>query len=145
MATLIPSTVFTLGILQDINTAVTGTLVGATVGLFQNNIVPNAATVFADLVEADYTGYGTEAVTWLAVDISDDGFYEITGTVGEFRPTDAVTPNSVFGFYLTGVGGIFLGAGRFDNPPIPMEDAFDHIIPTPRIRVSPSGIVAVVS
>lgn len=144
MAAFVPSNVFIQKILADINTALTGALVDAAVGLFSSNTVITADTILADLTPADYTGAGNEDVTWLAVSIAPDGSYEITGTVPEFRPTDAVSPEQEYGWYLLGVGGIFLGAGRFDDPPLPMESASNHILITPRLQVSPSGDFAIV-
>lgn len=142
---LVATKQFQVDILGDMVTAVTGSLVGAEIHLFTNDYLPTGITVIADMTEATYSGYAAEAITWLAVSSADDGTIEVIGTAGEFRPTDDVVPNQCYGFWIENGAGVLLAAGRFDAPPIPMIDALDALILTPRIRVTPTGIASVVS
>lgn len=145
MAEFVAARTYTESILADMLTAVTGSLVGVVANLFTNDVAVDEDTIAADLTAATYTGNGTEAVTFNAVSESDDGVLEVVGIAGEFRPTDAVIPEMVYGYWLVNGAGVFLGAGRFDDGPLPMESALDSIIITPRLRITPSGTVQVVS
>jgi len=125
--------------------AVGGPLETVEVELFQNDIVPTPATPIGDYTLADYDGYAAEAVTWLAPSVSDAGVPELIGTVGEFRPTGSVTPNTVYGILLTDGAGGLLYAGRFDAAPLPMGSTLDVVVVTPRVTLSSGGTVSVVT
>lgn len=137
--------VLNLAIAADIVTAVTGALIGAEVELFTDDVLPTSMSVLADFTLATYDGYAAEAVTWLAPSVSDDGKVEIVGTVGEFRPTGATTPNDIFGFLITDGGGNLLYGGRFPDAPLPMNTTLDQIIVTPRARPLSTGVAEFVS
>jgi len=142
---LLATQVLDLDVAADVITAVTGALVTAEIELFTNNFQPTRSSVIGDFDLPTYTGYAAEAVTWLAPSVSDDGQVEIIGTAGEFRPTDAVTPNTVYGMLVTdGVTKVHYAA-RFPDGPLPMEDALDAILLTLRARIPAAGICAVVS
>jgi len=134
-----------LAIAADVVTAVTGALIDAEVRLYQNDVTPSAGMVLADFDVATYDGYADEAVTWLAPSVADDGTVEIVGTVGEFRPTGAVTPNTIFGALLLDGTGALIMAGRFDGAPLPMGSVLDSLLVTPRWRAPSSGLMSVVS
>lgn len=135
---------FDLGVMADA-TAVGATLTGALLHLFQNDVVPTREFTLGDLVEADYTGYATEAVVWNAPSISDDGFPELVGVAGEFRPTSSVVENDTYGWYLTEAGGALLAAGRFDAAPVGMRGVLDALVITPRVRLTPTGTYIIVT
>jgi len=118
---------------------------GAEIGLFQNNITPDANTVLADLTECDYTGYAQEAITWLVPSISDAGTPQVVGTVVEFRPTGTTVTNFAYGLFMLDGSGAFVGAARFPDAPYPMQATTDSIVVMPAYQVSDSGQVAVVS
>lgn len=140
---LVPSQAFSLGVTAD---AIATTLDACKVKLFQNNIVPGPNTILGDYTEATYSGYAAEAITWSDPTIADDGSIEVIGIVGEFRPTSSVVVNSIYGLLLVDTTGAILYAGaRFDAPPLPMNSVLDAIVPTLRVRITPGGIVAVVS
>jgi len=124
----------------------TGNLLDAAeVRLFTNDIQPTAENVVGDFTAPTYTGAGDEAVTWLAPSIADDGTVEAIGTLGEFRPTDAVTPNTVYGAILLSAGGAYLMGARFEDGPLPMESAADAILLTMRYRPGENSIGVVIS
>jgi hypothetical protein len=142
---LVSTQILDLAVLSDITTAVTGCLVAAEVDLVQNDAPFDRASLIGDYDLADYTGYAAEAVTWLAPSVADDGSIELVGLVGEFRPTDAVTPNVIFGLLLRNAGGDILFAARFDAAPLSMGSALNSIVVTIRVVVSPTGVVVTVS
>jgi predicted exporter len=118
----------------------------AKVKLFKTDVAVDKNTVLADLTEADYVGYASEAVTWLAPTISEDGEVEVQGIVGEFRPTNDVTPNDVYGVWVTNDAGTApLLVGRFDDGPYPMNNASQNVIVTLRYRPQSQSLMVTVS
>jgi hypothetical protein len=101
------------------------------VRLFKNNFTPSPATILTDLVEADFDGYapvaGYQAANWTASPgIMPDGSaiaFHIGG-LANFLDTGNVTPNTVYGMYITtdAAGIRLLGALAFDSPKV-MDDA----------------------
>lgn len=122
-----------------------GLLDGAKVRLFTNDVQPVITSVVGDFTAATYTGHADKLVTWLAPSIADDGTPECIGTVPEFRPTDAVTPNTVFGAILIDAGAVMMEGGRFEGGPLPMESALDSILITVRLRFTDISLMVVVS
>lgn len=132
-----------LAILSSLS-AEDGILDGATLCLFQNNVVPNANTVIEDLDAADYSGYAPEAITWLAPTISTvDGEPEMIGTAGEFRPTSDTVTNDIWGAYILGTGGALFSAGQLDSPPEPFDSTLNNLVLTVRVRLNPLGVPTV--
>jgi len=142
---LVPTEVLDLAIAGDVVTAVTGALIGAEVELFQNDVNPTRGSVIADFDVATFAGYNAEAVQWLEPSRADDGNIEVVGTLQEFRPTDDVTPNTIFGFFVTDGGTEVLYAARFENAPLPMGSTLDSILLTLRARIPAGGMGSTVS
>ncbi len=112
-----------------------GALHLAKVDLFQTNIAVDRNTPLGTLVAAiaTFAGYAQGVVAWNAPSRADTGEIEVVGILPEWRPSDSVTPNSIYGLYMTNaVGGALLAVGLFDNPPLPMNSALDAIIATLR-------------
>jgi hypothetical protein len=120
-----------------------GALHNMRVDLFQADITPTRVTALSDYTAgiADYNGYGHETATFGVPSRADDGTIEVLGTVPEFRPSDALAPNTIFGLWTTLGDGSLGFAARFDNPPIPMQDALDQITVTLRYRPTNGGLV----
>lgn len=142
---LTQTTEFQLSAAADL-VAVGGTLNAAKVRLFINDVLPIAASVIGDFQETTYTGHADKSITWLAPSVGDDGVVEVIGTVPEFRPTDAVLPNTVYGAIVinTGATEVYMG-GRFTDGPLPMESALDAILLTVRFRPSDQSLAVVIS
>lgn len=126
-------------------TAEDGPLDGAKIRLFTNDVNPDFNSVEGDFEDTTYTGHADKAVTWLAPAVADDGAVEIPGSVAEFRPTDAVTPNDVFGALLINADGEPLAGGRFEDGPLPMQSAMDSILMMIRYRVQDGSAIIVLS
>lgn len=95
---------------------------------------------------ADYAGYAQGVVTWDTPSVSDDGTVEVIGTYDQFRPTDSVNPNGIWGVYFTAaIGGALVFFGQFDTAPLPMASALNQITITLRYRPADQSIVAYVS
>jgi len=122
-----------------------GVLDGAVIRLFKNDVMPTLTSVTADFTETDYVGFGDQTITWLEPSISDDGTIEVLGTVGEFRPTNDVTPNQVYGALLLDSTTAMLFGGRFEGAPLPMESATDSILITVRFRPADQSLAIVIS
>lgn len=127
---------------------VAGSLDGAKVWLYKAALPVDGSTPLATFVtnKADYTGNGSGDITWLDPSVADDGTVEVVGTVPEFRPTDDVTPNDIWGVYITnGAGDALYWCGQFDDPPLPMNGPLNSIIVTVRYRPASDSIVVTVS
>lgn len=122
-----------------------GLLDDAELFLFVNDIQPQQTSVIGDFDPTTYTGHGNEQITWLTPSIADDGTPEVIGTAGEFRPTDDVTPNSVYGVLIVTSGGDLVEAGRFEDAPLPMQSDTDAILITVRLRFIGDTIGVVIS
>jgi Tfp pilus assembly major pilin PilA len=126
---------------------IAGVLTGVKIHLYQNNTTynPNVTTLL-DLTEATYTGYAPVTLTWDAASVSDDGNVETHSNRVTWRPTDGVTPNDIYGYYITDTAGTaLLGGGRFDGAPLPMHGALDVILTTVVFRFGNQGYVSLVS
>lgn len=92
---------------------------GALISLFKNDIVPDAASLLADLTEADFSGYAASAaVTWGTPHFLPDGTAVVAGDAKTFvTASPAPVLNTVFGWYATdGAGTTLLFARRLDTP-----------------------------
>lgn len=125
---------------------IAGGLTGAEIHLFQNNIVFNPNTVvIGDLVEATYVGYAAIALVFGVPSVSDDGNVESICTAQVWRPTNSVTPNSIYGFFIDDGAGVLLAGGTFDIAPLPMNSALDVINTVVRFRLDSTGLVSIVT
>lgn len=95
----------------------------ATVHLFQNDIIPTPTSLISEFTEADYDGYAAKD---LVVTSPPSAFVSEFGDVIAqfphvvFQPTGTTTPNTIYGWWLQGPGGlggadILLYARRFDE------------------------------
>jgi hypothetical protein len=127
---------------------IAGALALDTVQLIQTNLALDRNTTLADVLAAipTYVGYAAGVITWLAPSIADDGSIEVVGTVPEFRPTNSVTPNSIFGAALINAAGNKLHAvSSLDGAPIPMASALNSILLTVRYKVSEQGAIVTIT
>jgi len=125
---------------------IAGGLAGAEIHLFQNNIIFDPSTVvIGDLDEATYVGYLAIALVFGTPSVSDDGNVESICTAQVWRPTNAVTPNDIYGFFIDDGAGLLLAGGTFDEGPYPMNSALDVINTVVRFRMDSTGSVSVVS
>lgn len=134
-----------LGVAADVLAA---TLDGALVHLTKTALTINRSTTKAalDALKANYVGYAGEVITWGAPSRSDGGVIEAVGTVGEFRPSDAVTPNDVWAVYIhMAAGGALLFAAQLPDAPLPMRSALDSLIVSVRYRPASGTMLVLVS
>lgn len=123
-----------------------GSLAGAELHLYTNNLVFDPTTVvIGDLTEATFNTYAAVALTWDAPSVSDDGHAEIMSQQVTFRPTDALVPEDVYGFYVTDAGGDLIAGGTFDGGPLPMRSTLDVSKMTLVYRFGNIGYVDVVT
>lgn len=125
-----------------------GSLAGLKCDLYQTDVVLNPWPGDAALTAAvaTYHGYAQATVTWGTPSQADDGSYECIGEVPVFQPTDAVTPNNIYGAYFTKAGGgAIMRAFRLDNAPAPMDTALRTITLILRYRPETGSIGITVS
>jgi hypothetical protein len=105
-------------------TATGGLLAGAKVHLYQNNYVPTPSMDLTSFITADYDGYVPIAVgTWDAPYVAVDGVVHIGASSLFFAMTGAVTPNTIYGAYITDTAGTGLLFAVLFDAPIPMVSA----------------------
>lgn len=98
--------------------------------LFKNNLAITPATLTADLVEADYTGYAASAaLVWGApwLDIDDDIVLTAAGV--QFQPTGTATSNIIYGWWMeagTSPATTPILAELFDTP-VSMDSPLDAL------------------
>jgi hypothetical protein len=127
---------------------VAGLLDGVKLALFQAPMDIGEATTLAELVAnvATFTGYVKTALVWDTPSVADDGTVEVVSHTITFRPSDAVTPNQIWGCWIEDSTAAFVYfAGQFDNAPLPMTSALQQIIVTVRYRPASDTLVITVS
>ena len=114
-----------------------GVLFHPDVHLYQNNIVPNRSTLIGDLTEADFTGYAkVTAMVWGTPYYDVDGSALCFGTSHSFVATDAVAPNTIYGYYLTDSADAVLLATYPLASPVGIPGAGSGITVLPTYRYS---------
>lgn len=102
----------------------------AHVHLFTNDITPTEDTTEVDLTEATFGGYTDQAITWGTPFIDGAGLVHMPGDNNFFLCSGTPFEN-LYGYYVLGAGGEFLGAARFDDAPrsIPAAGYGTDVVP----------------
>lgn len=100
------------------------------VGLYQGIAAGiSRERLLADLTEATYTGYARQAVgAWSGAYVSPSGLILVDGPALFFSPADAVTPNTILGWFMADalVAGNLLAIEQLDNP-VPLPNALTQL------------------
>lgn len=131
-----------------LDTTTAGGLVAGLIDLYQTPIAITQLTPLATFTAAvaTYVGYAQGVITWALPSVSVDGNVEVVGTVPVFRPTNAVTPNQIYGAYITlAVSGDLAFAAQFDTAPLPMISNLDLIELTVRYRPASQSLIVYIS
>lgn len=124
--------------------ATPGVFFGAHVNLFKDSFNPTPESVLADFVAAvcDFGGYAAVAQTWSPAGLSTTGGARSVSNRAFFQATDAVTPNTAGGFFISSpaMPTLALAWGQFPGG-IPLDSALAFVALT--ITVGPGGIVTV--
>lgn len=96
---------------------IAGVMAGQKCKLFQNELVCTPNTLLTDFVEADFTGYAPTDITWGTVGTSG-GLAIVTSDLQSFAPTDSVSPNTIYGYYVTNTAGSTLCFSENFDPPL---------------------------
>jgi hypothetical protein len=119
-----------------------GPLVGAHVGLFTAWPGSYSPTrVIGDLTEAGYTDYARQPAVFGTPYTGSDGWVSVPVGELEWRPTDAVTPNTVIGLFLASAitAGVLLGVEAFAAP-VALQTALDFLKTVTEVRVNPEQV-----
>lgn len=112
-----------------------GRLNGAKVHLYQNNIAVRPDTILTDFTEADFDGYAASAaVTWGTVATDSSGNAVVYGDAKTFLCTGSVTPNTVFGYYVTNGAGSTLEYAEAFATPVGFGNAGDNLVILPAYK-----------
>lgn len=107
--------------------------------LFQNDIVPDHATLVTDLDEADFDGYGPKSLLGrtdaLTLDVSRRAVTKWTA-INWVLTLDAVTPNQIYGYWVVDPGsGAMVWIERFGSGVVPMVSAGDSLTIVPQLTL----------
>jgi hypothetical protein len=118
--------------------AVGEVLAGCKIHLYANQLIPSQGTLLTMFVEATFTGYVAQSVgAWGAAYIGPDGNAHVTAPGLQFQATDDVTPNTIYGWYMTNTAGTELvGAANFLTP-IPIVAALQAVVMQPDFIYGP--------
>lgn len=86
--------------------------------LYKNDVAPTPTSILADFTEADFDGYGPETITPVSWPIFLKGISQAVavGPAIVFSPTGSVTPNLVYGYFVTdSTGARLLWGERFEE------------------------------
>jgi len=104
-----------------------GVFDGAVLHLFSNNLTPNPLTAVGDFTTATFTGAATPTLAApVGPVLTSGGDAIVYWPAVEQRPSDNVTPNTIYGYYVLTSGGALIFSKRFDAA-VNMTDA-DHAI-----------------
>lgn len=108
---------------------------GVTVHLYTNPVTPAHNSILTDFTQATYGGYLPQGVDAWGLPFRDvDGVIRIAAEDLQFQPTDSVTPETIYGAYITsGSPPVLLSAERFDTP-VPFNTPADGLLYTPRVN-----------
>jgi hypothetical protein len=117
-------------------------LLSCSIGLCSTNFTPSRTTTLAALVagEPGYTGYARKAVTWNKASRDAGGAIQSLGTAAEFRPTDGVTPATVYVVFGVLSNGSLGFCGPLDDAPVALNDQFSNLIVTLAWKPTSGGL-----
>lgn len=127
---------------------IAGYLLGIKANLYQTPVAISQSTPLSAFTAAvaTFTGYTAHVVTWDTPSVADDGTVEVLGSFVAWRPTDGVTPNVIWGVYITdGAGALLYFAGQFEDAPLPMGGALDQITIVMRYRPADKSLIVTIS
>lgn len=106
--------------------------------LFKNNLTPVPGTVFANLTEANFSGYASGPVTWGTPFTDGAGKAVMIGTTITFTHNGGGTPNDIYGYAILTqditLAWFIICAERLSSPPKVMTNNGDSITITPTFR-----------
>jgi hypothetical protein len=135
-----------VALLNVVKTAIiaAGSLGATKMKLFQNNVVVTPATLIGDLTEATFAGYVAKTLTWaVGPYLNPAGQAEIQNGSVNWTPTDSVTPNAIYGYWVEDAAGNLLWAENFTTPRS-MASTLDTITLLPTLVLVPGGLSGIV-
>lgn len=119
-----------IGAQAIVSPAAVGPLFGAKLCLGLAGPKYDGSDLLATLTAAatTYTGNAKGAITWGPATRNGNGEIEYRGTVPEFRPSDAVTPNVAQGAWVeNGAASKYYFVGQFPAPGVNFADALSAL------------------
>jgi hypothetical protein len=92
-------------------------LTGNKLHLYTNSVSPTKTNVPADFVEPTYTGYAAASLTWGSPSRDPSGNISTDTGLEVFQMSNALTPTTIIGYYITDTAGThFLMGEMFATP-----------------------------
>lgn len=79
---------------------------------------PTPSMLLANITEANYDGYGRQAITWFPTFLDSSGPQDLAAMNMRFAPTDALVPNTITGAFIVTqrTGGLLYLAAALATP-----------------------------
>lgn len=133
-------TVAQITILQALIDALTTSEVR--VHLYQTDTPPVVSSVLGDFTEADFDSYAPIDLVPNAPAINPEGWAQADLPQAHFESAGAVTPNVIYGYYLTdNTDALLLKAEQFDAP-VTINEVGDYIDIQTNLQISDASQVA---
>jgi len=117
--------------------AYTGVLHGLKVALIKAPFSATPDLVIGDVTLADYTGYAAQTVAFGPAYDDPTGQPTMAAVPALiFQPTDAMSPNTIYGHCLVNTGGTTLYGAEVFNAPFNLPDQFSQLNDTPIVQLN---------
>lgn len=101
--------------------------------LYQNDYTPTTTDTLANYTEATYDGYAAQVMVWASATIPTPGSGALTTWIPLlWTPTGSITPNDIYGYYVTDAAGTLMWAERAPSPPVALNSMLTTLPITPR-------------
>lgn len=113
----------------------------ASLGLIAAPFTPSKNLTLAGLTEASFSGYARKSIGTPSIGFTGgDGNEYVEGVTVQFMPSDTITPNTIYGIFLTfGNDSSKLWGSDALPAPVSLAGPQNQITITPRIGLNPGG------
>jgi hypothetical protein len=105
---------------------VAGPLNGTKMGLFTNQPALTKTMLLAALTQPTYTGYALQALTWSAAERNAAGSISTHSALMNWMMGDALTPTTVYGYFICNTAGSVLLAAEYFPAPQALADTLSY-------------------
>jgi hypothetical protein len=103
--------------------------------LYKNNYTPVEGSTSSNFTEADFTGYAPVALASWSLPVLTPPYEQVTSAAVPFTVGTVGVGNTIYGYYVTDLGGALLWAERDPNAPIAMTATGNQYTVIPRFSM----------
>lgn len=106
-----------------------------TLHLFKNNFVPDENSDVTDFVQANFSGYASQATTTWGIPFIDVDRGRMNEVIHDFVHNGGGVSNDIYGYYMLYADGSLAFAERNDLAPVPVGPTVTYsVLPTYTLR-----------